>query len=62
MSIDFQKNLTALHITFLAVYDGLVARIGALRRKDRGCKNVGGGWRGNGAKRNDLAERNPGGP
>jgi hypothetical protein len=30
-----------------AVYDGLAARIRALRSKDQGCKNVGGGWRGN---------------
>jgi hypothetical protein len=32
-----------------AVYDVFAARIGALRSKGQGCKNVGGGWRGNGA-------------
>jgi hypothetical protein len=42
-----------------AVYDGLAARIRALRSKDQGRQTVGGGWRGNGAKRNDLASRNP---
>jgi hypothetical protein len=45
-----------------AVCDVFAARIRALRSKDQGCKNVGGGRRGNGAKRNDLADRNPGGP
>jgi hypothetical protein len=42
-----------------AVYDVLAARIRALRSKDQGRQNVGGGLRGNGAKRNDLANRNP---
>jgi hypothetical protein len=42
-----------------AVGDVFAARIRALRSKDQGCKNVGGGWRGNEAKRNDLASRNP---
>jgi hypothetical protein len=32
-----------------AVYDGLAARIRALRSKDQGRQTVGGGWRGNGA-------------
>jgi hypothetical protein len=32
-----------------AVYDVLAARIRALRSKDQGRQNVGGGWRGNGA-------------
>jgi predicted transposase YbfD/YdcC len=30
-----------------AVCDVLAARIRDLRSKDQGCKNVGGGWRGN---------------
>ncbi|MDR1220122.1 MAG: hypothetical protein LBK73_11035, partial [Treponema sp.] len=34
--------------------------IRALRSKDQGWQNVGGGRRGNGAQRNDLADRNPG--
>jgi hypothetical protein len=42
-----------------AVYDVLPARIRALRSKDQGWQNVGKGLRGNGAKRNDLANRNP---
>jgi hypothetical protein len=40
----------------------LTARIRALQSKDQGWQNVGEGLRGNGAKRNDLANRNPGGP
>jgi hypothetical protein len=42
-----------------AVGDVLPARIRALRSKDQGWQNVGGVWRGNEAKRNDLATRNP---
>jgi hypothetical protein len=42
-----------------AVCDVFAARIRALRSKDQGCKNVGGGRRGNGAQRNDLADRSP---
>jgi hypothetical protein len=42
-----------------AVGDVLSARIRALRSKDQGWQNVGGVSRGNGAKRNDLGERNP---
>jgi hypothetical protein len=42
-----------------AVCDVFAARIRALRSKDQGCKNVGEVSRGNGAKRNDLGERNP---
>jgi hypothetical protein len=42
-----------------AVYDVLAARIRALRSKDQGWQNGGGVWCGNGAKRNDLASRNP---
>jgi hypothetical protein len=45
-----------------AVDDVLPARIRALRSKDQGWQNVGGVRRGNGAKRNDLAERNPESP
>ena len=43
-----------------AVYDVLPARIRTLRSKDQGWQNVGEGRRGNGAQRNDLADRNPG--
>jgi hypothetical protein len=42
-----------------AVCDVFAARIRALRSKDQGRQNVGGVRRGSGAKRNDLAERNP---
>jgi hypothetical protein len=42
-----------------AVYDVFAARIRALRSKDQGCKNVAEFWRGNGAKRNDLAKTEP---
>jgi hypothetical protein len=42
-----------------AVGDVLAARIRALRSKGQGCQNVGEGWRGNEAQRNDLACRNP---
>jgi hypothetical protein len=42
-----------------AVYDVFAGRIRALRSKDQPCKTVGGVSRGNGAKRNDLGERNP---
>jgi hypothetical protein len=45
-----------------AVCDGLAARIRALRSKDQGRQNVGGVSRGSEAQRNDLGERNPGGP
>jgi hypothetical protein len=38
----------------MAVYDVLAARIRALRSKDQGRQNVGGGWRGNEAKRMSL--------
>jgi hypothetical protein len=38
-----------------AVYDGLAARIRALRSKDQGGQTVPEQRRGNGAKRNDLA-------
>jgi len=37
-------------------------RIRALRSKDQQPQNVGGVRRGNGAQRNDLAERNPESP
>jgi hypothetical protein len=39
------------------VCDGLAARIRALRSKDQGCKNVGGGWRGNVPQRSWGAQR-----
>jgi hypothetical protein len=42
-----------------AVYDVFAARIRALRSKDQGCKNVAEFWRGNEAKRNDLAKTQP---
>jgi hypothetical protein len=42
-----------------AVYDVFAARIRALHSKDQGCKNVAEFWRGNGAKRNDLAKTEP---
>jgi hypothetical protein len=48
-----------LHDNVPAVGNVFAARTGALRSKDQGCKNAGGGWRGNEAKRNDLADRNP---
>ena len=44
----------------LAVKDILQARIRALRSKDQGWQNVAGRRRGNGAKRNDLADWKPG--
>jgi hypothetical protein len=58
-SINLQKILALIAHNVPAVYDVFAARIRALRSKDQGCKNVGGGWRGNGAQRNDLANRNP---
>jgi hypothetical protein len=48
-----------ISLNVLAVDDVLPARIRALRSKDQGWQNVGGVGRGNGAKRNDLATRNP---
>jgi hypothetical protein len=45
-----------------AVYDVLPARIRALRSKDQGWQNVPEQWRGNGAKRNDLAIAEAEGP
>ena len=56
--LNYFNNLGALHLT-LKVDDVLPARIRALRSKDQGWQNVGGGRRGNGAQRNDLADRNP---
>jgi hypothetical protein len=45
-----------------AVYDVLPARIRALRSKDQGWQNVPEQWRGNEAKRNDLAIAEAEGP
>jgi hypothetical protein len=42
-----------------AVDDVLPARIRALRSKDQGWQNVAEFWRGNEAKRNDLAKTEP---
>jgi hypothetical protein len=42
-----------------AVYDVFLCVIKELRSNSSAQKNVGGVWRGNGAKRNDLATRNP---
>jgi hypothetical protein len=45
-----------------AVYDIFAARIRALRSKDQGRQTVPEQWRGNGAKRNDLAIAEAEGP
>jgi hypothetical protein len=42
-----------------AAYDGLAARIRALRSKDQGRQTVPEQWRGNGALGNNLTSRNP---
>jgi hypothetical protein len=42
-----------------AVYDVFAVAIKKLRSSFSSRKNVGGGGRGNGAQRNDLASRNP---
>jgi hypothetical protein len=55
----FQKILGTIAHNVPAVYDGLAARIRALRSKDQGWQTVGVVSRGNGAQRNDLGERNP---
>jgi hypothetical protein len=55
----FYKILGRIAHNVPAVGDVLPARIRALRSKDQGWQNVGGVWRGNEAKRNDLAIRNP---
>ncbi|MDR2096015.1 MAG: hypothetical protein LBP76_10940, partial [Treponema sp.] len=55
----FQKSLGGIAFNVPAVYDGLTARIRALRSKDQGWQTVGVVSRGNEAKRNDLGERNP---
>jgi hypothetical protein len=59
-AIYSKQILGAIAHNVPAVGDVFAARIRALRSKDQGCKNVGGVSRGNGAKRNDLGERNPG--
>jgi hypothetical protein len=45
----FNKFLGRIAYNVPAVGDVFAARIRALHSKDQGCKNVGGGWRGNGA-------------
>jgi hypothetical protein len=55
----FHYRTSFASYTVSAVSDVFAARIRALRSKDQGCKNAGGGWRGNGAQRNDPASRNP---
>jgi hypothetical protein len=52
---SFPKNLAPISHNVSAVYDGLAARIRALRSKDQGRQTVPEQRRGNGAKRNDLA-------
>jgi hypothetical protein len=54
--IYFQTILAPIAHNVPAVCDVFAARIRALRSKDQGCKNVAEFWRGNGAKRNDLAK------
>jgi hypothetical protein len=55
----FQKILGQIAHNVPAVGDVLPARIRALRSKDQGWQNVPQQRRGNEAKRNDLATRNP---
>jgi hypothetical protein len=52
---NFPTNLGAITHNVPAVCDGLAARIRALRSKDQGRQTVPEQWRGNEAKRNDLA-------
>jgi hypothetical protein len=49
LSIYFTKISKIISPNVPAVYDVLAARIRALRSKDQGRQNVGGGWRGSGA-------------
>jgi hypothetical protein len=51
-----KKTLEKIAHNVPAVYDVLAARIRDLRSKDQGRQNVVEFWRGNGAKRNDLAK------
>ncbi|MHB9294126.1 hypothetical protein Holit_03252 [Hollandina sp. SP2] len=51
-----QPSLARISHNVPAVYDGLAARIRALRSKDQGRQNVAGVCRRNGAKRNDLGK------
>jgi hypothetical protein len=53
--LKFTKILGRIAYNVPAVCDVLPARIRALRSKDQGWQNVPEQWRGNGAKRNDLA-------
>jgi hypothetical protein len=50
-----QKDSKPISHNVSAVCDVLPAQIRALRSKDQGWQNVLEQWRGNGAKRNDLA-------
>jgi hypothetical protein len=59
MSISFEKFSAQISHNVSAVDNVLPAQIRALRSKGQGWQNVGGVWCGNGAKRNDLATRNP---
>jgi hypothetical protein len=56
---NVQQILAPISHNVPAVYDVFAARIRALRSKDQGCKNVAEFWRGNEAKRNDLAKTEP---
>jgi hypothetical protein len=55
----FPKIFSGISYNVPTLSDVLAARIRALRSKEQGCKTVGGVWRGDGAKRNDRASRNP---
>jgi hypothetical protein len=59
---NFQQILGRIAYNVPAVCDGLVARIRALRSKDQGHQTVPEQWRGNEAKRNDLAIAEAEGP
>ena len=48
-----------MSLNVLVVYDGFLFAIKGKRSFPRKQKTVGGGLRGNGAQRNDLANRNP---
>jgi hypothetical protein len=54
----YNKRNNAIAHNVPAVGGVFAARIRALRSKDQGCKNVGGGWRGNARQRSWRAQRN----